>query len=436
MTIDAVPHACVQKSAQGAQSANTPRTSPKSKTGGAAPEGPSDAFQSLLAGMDAAAVGADAVVPEAAGQAGPDAAPAEDPLATPPNRKKAGPAKTAADATALDPSAVVGHVPVLPVLPMAPSVADDVVAAAAGVPVAEAVAAPSQAVGDTAVAGNAALPVAVDGGPESLVNRANYASVFEQMQSRVAVDEAAPPDLGQSPVSVLKEAQRKANMALAATEMRADRASGVAAGSAWSLPVTAPSASQSLTGLAEELQAAVREKASSTGTTDAKLPEGAVQHHFTPTVQFEVANATLGPSQATPEAAVAEQVNYWIAQGIQNAELTLDGAGNQPVEVSISLSGNTAHVEFRTDQLETRELLSGAATHLKDLLQQEGMVLSGLSVGSSGAGGAGGRERRGSAETRQSAAHAMKVDSVAGSAGPARATSPFGSSGRAVDYFV
>lgn len=45
---------------------------------------------------------------------------------------------------------------------------------------------------------------------------------------------------------------------------------------------------------------------------------------------------------------VAEQVAYWVNQKTQNAELTLQRDGH-PVEVSVSLSGNEAHVSFRGD---------------------------------------------------------------------------------------
>ncbi|MBC7683470.1 MAG: flagellar hook-length control protein FliK [Ferruginibacter sp.] len=167
------------------------------------------------------------------------------------------------------------------------------------------------------------------------------------------------------------------------------------------------------------------------GLSADKLPEGGVgQNHFTPTVHFESAAASVDAGQPAPEAAVADQVSYWISQGIQNAELTFNGADAQPVQVSISLSGNEAHVEFRTDQLETRDLLAGAASHLKDLLQSQGMVLSGVSVGSSGSGGSNARERRAPSEGRQNAAKS------GGEVTAVRSAAPKGTSGRAVDLFV
>ena len=82
--------------------------------------------------------------------------------------------------------------------------------------------------------------------------------------------------------------------------------------------------------------------------------------------------------------AVAEQVTYWVNQELQNAELTLNGEGHDPIEVSISLQGNEANVAFRSDQAATRVILEGAVSHLKEMLAQHGLSLAGVSVGSSG----------------------------------------------------
>jgi flagellar hook-length control protein FliK len=164
-------------------------------------------------------------------------------------------------------------------------------------------------------------------------------------------------------------------------------------------PVIPTASLQAAIGATETTPWAAREstdKSDAAGLLSDKLPEGGgiAQPAFMATVSFDSKVINLDVQQPAPEAAIADQVSYWISQGIQTAELTFDGADAQPVQVSISLSGNEAHVEFRTDQLETRDLLTGAAAHLKDLLQSEGMVLSGLSVGASGAGGSSARERR------------------------------------------
>ena len=81
---------------------------------------------------------------------------------------------------------------------------------------------------------------------------------------------------------------------------------------------------------------------------------------------------------------MAEQVSYWISGKVQNAELRLDVFGREPVDVSISMKGNEAQVEFRTDQPEVRQVLEGALGQLKTLLKDEGLSLAGVFVGSSG----------------------------------------------------
>lgn len=94
----------------------------------------------------------------------------------------------------------------------------------------------------------------------------------------------------------------------------------------------------------------------------------------------------------TPEERIAEQVTYWVNQKIQSAEMTLTADG-QPVEVLVTLSGNEAHVAFRSDESQTRELLDAGAQQLSDLLRGEGLVLSGMTVGTSARdGSAPGRE--------------------------------------------
>lgn len=145
---------------------------------------------------------------------------------------------------------------------------------------------------------------------------------------------------------------------------------------------------------------------------------------------LDVQAASVSASLASPEAAIAEQVHYWISNDVQNAELKLDNWGQSPVEVSISLQGNEARVEFRTDVPELRQVLEGASAQLKDMLQGEGLVLAGVSVGSSGAGGAGAREQAPRSDVRRAT---VALPEPAALARPARVGS---SSGRSVDVFV
>ncbi len=160
--------------------------------------------------------------------------------------------------------------------------------------------------------------------------------------------------------------------------------------------------------------------------------DGAWGHQALPATPATEQSFTMAEPTAvmSPEAMVAEQVNYWIGQDVQNAELKLDGMGDSPVEVSISLQGNEARVEFRTDHLEARQVLEGAVSHLKDLLGNEGLVLSGVSVGSSGADGSSSQEKRPRQGDRQATVAVSQAQPVEAGARPARL------SGRSVDLFV
>lgn len=138
------------------------------------------------------------------------------------------------------------------------------------------------------------------------------------------------------------------------------------------------------------------------------------------------------PTQVGAEEYVTDQVAYWVNQKTQNAELTLDRDG-QPVEVSVSLSGNEAHVTFRSDQSETRELLDRSMAQLSDLLRSEGLVLSGMSVGTSARDGAGANDAD-QPRNRDGARQAQVVSSApAGSVTEPRVG---GATDRSVDVFV
>lgn len=136
----------------------------------------------------------------------------------------------------------------------------------------------------------------------------------------------------------------------------------------------------------------------------------------------------------TTEMRVAEQVSYWIGRGAQNAELEVEGLGEGPVKVSIELQGQEARVEFRADQAQTRQVLQDAMPHLRELLEREGLVLSGMSVGTSGSErGDAGQSGQGRQGGRQGQAGVPELPAVALVAATNRAT-PL--SGRSVDLFV
>lgn len=146
---------------------------------------------------------------------------------------------------------------------------------------------------------------------------------------------------------------------------------------------------------------------------------------------------TLSTAQGAtmaPDVQVAEQVSYWVSQNVQNAELKLDGLGQTPVEVSIHLQGNEAQISFRSDEAATRGILESAGAHLKDILQKEGLVLTGVSVGTSGSGdnSNGGRQAR--QNVRQGMVAATRV--AAADNGPRLRTVTEAKAGRSVDLFV
>ena len=86
--------------------------------------------------------------------------------------------------------------------------------------------------------------------------------------------------------------------------------------------------------------------------------------------------------------------SYWMSGDLKNAEIKLDGFGESPVEVSISMQGNQTHVAFRTDEMQTRLALEDAGATLKEMLSKEGLDLTGVSVGTSGSGSDGGPNHR------------------------------------------
>lgn len=141
---------------------------------------------------------------------------------------------------------------------------------------------------------------------------------------------------------------------------------------------------------------------------------------------FEVPPA----SAVVADTAVAETVSYWASQGVQTAELELEGFGDSPVEVSIVLNGDQAQIDFRTDQAGVRQLLEAATAQLKELLSNQGLQLAGVSVGTSGKGSEQGGERR----SRQGAQQATLVKTEALGAASTRLVHP--AVGRSLDLFV
>jgi flagellar hook-length control protein FliK len=136
----------------------------------------------------------------------------------------------------------------------------------------------------------------------------------------------------------------------------------------------------------------------------------------------------------TTQMHVAEQVSYWIGQGVQNAEVEVRGVAESPIQVSIDLQGVEARVAFHAEQPETRQVLQDAMPQLRELLEREGLVLSGVSVGVSGGEDQSQRQAKGQDEGRR-VGRVRAAETVATPLPVARAHAG-GSSGRSVDLFV
>lgn len=93
-----------------------------------------------------------------------------------------------------------------------------------------------------------------------------------------------------------------------------------------------------------------------------------------------------GPSEPVGFAQqLAEQVDTWVTQNLQVAEIRVQEPNSTPVLVRIEMTGQQANVIFLTDVPACREALASQIDQLSDLLSAQGLQLGGASVGGSGA---------------------------------------------------
>lgn len=147
----------------------------------------------------------------------------------------------------------------------------------------------------------------------------------------------------------------------------------------------------------------------------------------------QAASPVYAPGAATPApaAALAQKLHFWVAGGVQSAELQLDAFEGGAVDVHIAVKGDEAYVEFRSDQPQARKLLLDAMPQLKEMLAGEGLMLSGGFVGGSAQ-----RQSEGDGTRRERFSGArtpgeLAVQGQAGAAPPVR-----GAVGSSVDLFV
>ncbi len=130
---------------------------------------------------------------------------------------------------------------------------------------------------------------------------------------------------------------------------------------------------------------------------------------------------------------LVDQVSWWMANRSQGAELKLDMPDGAPVSVSVQITGNEAHVAFRSDSPEARQWLGAALPQLKEMFGNEGLMLSGASVGQSGngAGQEAARDAQRALRSGASTGASGSLDAVAAPAARPRTVTE-----RALDLYV
>ena len=109
---------------------------------------------------------------------------------------------------------------------------------------------------------------------------------------------------------------------------------------------------------------------------------------FMLTSSIDPSSYRLTPQAVLPPSAVvlAEQLQHWIIKDVGHAQLSLKGLGDEPVQVTVSVQGQLAHVVFATDNAQARSWLNNSLDELSALLAHEGLSLSGASVQTSSHG--------------------------------------------------
>jgi flagellar hook-length control protein FliK len=147
------------------------------------------------------------------------------------------------------------------------------------------------------------------------------------------------------------------------------------------------------------------------------------------------AQATLPMAPQSPAFAPAlgQQIEVWMRDGVQHAEVQLNPLDLGPIRVRIAVEGAATRVEMHADVASTRDALQQALPQLSDSLGQVGLSLSGGGVSDQpGAqsqsqaqsafadGGQGGSGRPGATRSRLDSAGGVADGGVPGAASGAR----------------
>lgn len=105
---------------------------------------------------------------------------------------------------------------------------------------------------------------------------------------------------------------------------------------------------------------------------------------------FDQTDGQAGNPFADANAAEEPTVTHWGTQHLRHASLRVGGeAGEQAIDIQLSMKGQEVQVAFNTDNAEARaSLRENAGESLADLLNKSGIQLGGVSVGAHGQNGA------------------------------------------------
>lgn len=170
---------------------------------------------------------------------------------------------------------------------------------------------------------------------------------------------------------------------------------------------------------------------SATGT-GGRTPEGATalpgtvsgegassaDHNGSDAGGFDQTDSQADNPFADANAAEEPTVTHWGTQHLRHASLSVGGeAGEQAIDIQLSMQGQEVQVEFKTDNAEARaSLRENAGESLADLLGKSGMQLGGVSVGAQSQQGS----RGDGAAARQNGVRGLASGPQATAAAPSR----------------
>lgn len=210
----------------------------------------------------------------------------------------------------------------------------------------------------------------------------------DEALTQVAVDIADTADIAAQPSTLsLNPAERGAQPhGLAALLARMDTEA-----TPWAMPGLPMAGSPAPAAAASQGDAAISAVGAGTGgTADTAADAGSVDTAMT---DAAAPDAVLAQADDNWADQLSEQVAFWVQQKTQRAEMTIDRQG-RPVQVQVTITGNEAHVTFRSSEQQTRDMLDAGTAQLREMLEQQGLNLASVTVQSGDAGGQGSASRQ------------------------------------------